>query len=141
MCNNSDIVLCRKHVRLRYVALFKESMQHRSVGVVQAFFSACSSHTWMVSIHASVGFTNLYYFYLFSFLLLCNFTLILALISSYNQRPLVSDGIAFSSKSTNFVFVLQMFSVGPAFRGLKMIPPGPHFVYYSSSNRSVFLQF
>ncbi|GFY86740.1 AAR2 protein family [Actinidia rufa] len=30
----------------------------------------------------------------------------------------------------------QMFSVGPAFKGIKMIPPGPHFVYYSSSNRA-----
>lgn len=29
----------------------------------------------------------------------------------------------------------QMFSVGPAFKGIKMIPPGPHFVYYSSSSR------
>ncbi|KAF8407680.1 hypothetical protein HHK36_006815 [Tetracentron sinense] len=29
----------------------------------------------------------------------------------------------------------QMFSVGPLFKGIKMIPPGPHFVYYSSSNR------
>ncbi|XP_058087854.1 uncharacterized protein LOC131234883 [Magnolia sinica] len=29
----------------------------------------------------------------------------------------------------------QMFSVGPAFKGIKMIPPGLHFVYYSSSNR------
>lgn len=29
----------------------------------------------------------------------------------------------------------QMFSVGPAFKGIKMIPPGPHFIYYSSSNR------
>ncbi|XP_042494484.1 protein AAR2 homolog [Macadamia integrifolia] len=28
-----------------------------------------------------------------------------------------------------------MFSVGPVFKGIKMIPPGPHFVYYSSSNR------
>ncbi|XP_042509113.1 uncharacterized protein LOC122084739 [Macadamia integrifolia] len=28
----------------------------------------------------------------------------------------------------------QMFSVGPVFKGIKMIPPGPHFVYYSSSN-------
>ncbi|XP_077243948.1 AAR2 protein family isoform X2 [Tasmannia lanceolata] len=28
----------------------------------------------------------------------------------------------------------QMFSVGPIFRGIKMIPPGPHFVYYSSCN-------
>lgn len=35
-------------------------------------------------------------------------------------------------------FVLQMFSVGPAFKGIKMIPPGPHFVYYSSSNRLLF---
>ncbi|XP_052197837.1 uncharacterized protein LOC127804839 [Diospyros lotus] len=29
----------------------------------------------------------------------------------------------------------QMFSVGPAFKGIKMIPPGPHFIYYSSSSR------
>lgn len=28
-----------------------------------------------------------------------------------------------------------MFSVGPVFKGIKMIPHGPHFVYYSSSNR------
>ncbi|KAF2295380.1 hypothetical protein GH714_032708 [Hevea brasiliensis] len=30
----------------------------------------------------------------------------------------------------------QMFTVGPAFKGIKMIPPGPHFVYYSSSSRN-----
>ncbi|KAK9266016.1 hypothetical protein L1049_010753 [Liquidambar formosana] len=29
----------------------------------------------------------------------------------------------------------QMFSVGPVFKGIKMVPPGPHFVYYSSSSR------
>ncbi|XP_073310292.1 uncharacterized protein [Primulina huaijiensis] len=29
----------------------------------------------------------------------------------------------------------QMFSSGPKFKGIKMIPPGVHFVYYSSSNR------
>lgn len=29
----------------------------------------------------------------------------------------------------------QVFSAGPAFKGIKMIPPGPHFIYYSSSNR------
>ncbi|KAL2317240.1 hypothetical protein Fmac_031116 [Flemingia macrophylla] len=29
----------------------------------------------------------------------------------------------------------MMFSVGPAFKGIKMIPPGTHFVYYSSSSR------
>ncbi|KAL5745115.1 hypothetical protein ACOSP7_026261 [Xanthoceras sorbifolium] len=29
----------------------------------------------------------------------------------------------------------QMFSVGPAFKGIKMIPPGVHFVFYSSSSR------
>ncbi|RDX96061.1 Protein AAR2-like protein, partial [Mucuna pruriens] len=29
----------------------------------------------------------------------------------------------------------QMFSVGPAFKGIKMIPPGTHFVYCSSSSR------
>ncbi|XP_019055590.1 PREDICTED: protein AAR2 homolog isoform X2 [Nelumbo nucifera] len=30
----------------------------------------------------------------------------------------------------------QMFSVGPLFKGIKMIPPGPHFVYYSSADRN-----
>ncbi|CAK9317987.1 unnamed protein product [Citrullus colocynthis] len=29
----------------------------------------------------------------------------------------------------------QIFSVGPSFKGIKMIPPGPHFLYYSSSCR------
>ena len=29
----------------------------------------------------------------------------------------------------------QMVSVGPSFKGIKMIPPGPHFVSYSSSTR------
>ena len=29
----------------------------------------------------------------------------------------------------------QMFSVGPAFKGIKMIPPASHFLYYSSSTR------
>lgn len=29
----------------------------------------------------------------------------------------------------------QMFSVGPSFKGIKMIPPGSHFLYYSSSSR------
>ncbi|KAL6555502.1 hypothetical protein OROHE_007174 [Orobanche hederae] len=29
----------------------------------------------------------------------------------------------------------QMYSSGPNFKGIKMIPPGIHFVYYSSSNR------
>ncbi|RCV32611.1 hypothetical protein SETIT_7G016900v2 [Setaria italica] len=30
----------------------------------------------------------------------------------------------------------QVFSVGPKFKGMKMVPPGPHFVYYCSSSRS-----
>lgn len=30
---------------------------------------------------------------------------------------------------------LQAFYVGPAFQGIKMIPPGVHFVFYSSSTR------
>ncbi|KAK6927880.1 A1 cistron-splicing factor, AAR2 [Dillenia turbinata] len=30
----------------------------------------------------------------------------------------------------------QVVSVGPAFKGIKMIPPGPHFLYYCSSNRA-----
>lgn len=29
----------------------------------------------------------------------------------------------------------QVFSAGPVFKGIKMIPPGVHFVFYSSSNR------
>ncbi|GMH19020.1 hypothetical protein Nepgr_020861 [Nepenthes gracilis] len=29
----------------------------------------------------------------------------------------------------------QVFSAGPLFMGIKMIPPGVHFIYYSSSNR------
>ncbi|KAJ6801404.1 protein AAR2-like protein [Iris pallida] len=29
----------------------------------------------------------------------------------------------------------QVFSVGPIFKGIKMIPPGPHFVYYNPSNK------
>ncbi|KAK6128540.1 hypothetical protein DH2020_037715 [Rehmannia glutinosa] len=29
----------------------------------------------------------------------------------------------------------QMYSSGPNFKGIKMIPPGIHFIYYSSSNR------
>ncbi|CAH2065700.1 unnamed protein product, partial [Thlaspi arvense] len=29
----------------------------------------------------------------------------------------------------------QMFTVGPVFKGIKMIPPGIHFVFYSSSTR------
>ncbi|XP_044468855.1 protein AAR2 homolog isoform X2 [Mangifera indica] len=29
----------------------------------------------------------------------------------------------------------QVFSLGPAFKGIKMIPPGVHFVFYSSSTR------
>lgn len=36
---------------------------------------------------------------------------------------------------TLFGIDTQMFSVGPAFKGIKMIPPGPHFIYYSSSSR------
>ncbi|EPS59191.1 hypothetical protein M569_15618, partial [Genlisea aurea] len=29
----------------------------------------------------------------------------------------------------------QMVSAGPNFKGIKMIPPGVHFIYYSSSDR------
>uniref|UniRef100_A0ACD5W3L8 Uncharacterized protein n=1 Tax=Avena sativa TaxID=4498 RepID=A0ACD5W3L8_AVESA len=29
----------------------------------------------------------------------------------------------------------QVFSVGPRFKGIKMVPPGPHFVYYCSPSR------
>ncbi|KAH6758617.1 AAR2 protein family, partial [Perilla frutescens var. frutescens] len=36
---------------------------------------------------------------------------------------------------TLFGIDTQMFSAGPNFKGIKMIPPGIHFIYYSSSNR------
>ncbi|KAG6410144.1 hypothetical protein SASPL_128194 [Salvia splendens] len=36
---------------------------------------------------------------------------------------------------TLFGIDTQMFSVGPNFKGVKMIPPGTHFIYYSSCNR------
>lgn len=29
----------------------------------------------------------------------------------------------------------QVFSVGPNFMGMKMIPPGPHFIYYNAANK------
>ena len=32
-------------------------------------------------------------------------------------------------------FDLQTLSVGPLFKGIKMIPPGPHFIYYSATNK------
>ncbi|KAH9306538.1 hypothetical protein KI387_010942, partial [Taxus chinensis] len=37
--------------------------------------------------------------------------------------------------STHFGIDTQMFTVGPNFKGMKMIPPGPHFVYYSAVSR------
>ncbi|CAN6270898.1 unnamed protein product [Urochloa humidicola] len=37
---------------------------------------------------------------------------------------------------TLFGIDTQIFSVGPKFKGMKMVPPGPHFVYYCSSSRS-----
>lgn len=30
-----------------------------------------------------------------------------------------------------------MFVVGPNFKGVKMMPPGPHFIYYSAASRCV----
>ncbi|XP_062225142.1 uncharacterized protein LOC133923877 [Phragmites australis] len=36
---------------------------------------------------------------------------------------------------TLFGIDTQVFSVGPKFKGIKMVPPGPHFVYYCSSSR------
>ncbi|KAJ0962740.1 hypothetical protein J5N97_027862 [Dioscorea zingiberensis] len=36
---------------------------------------------------------------------------------------------------TIFGIDTQMFSVGPLFKGIKMIPPGPHFVYYRPANK------
>ncbi|KAK1298743.1 hypothetical protein QJS10_CPB14g00318 [Acorus calamus] len=36
---------------------------------------------------------------------------------------------------TLFGIDTQMFSVGPMFKGIKMVPPGTHFVYYSSTDR------
>ncbi|XP_020584218.1 protein AAR2 homolog [Phalaenopsis equestris] len=29
----------------------------------------------------------------------------------------------------------QVYSVGPNFKGIKMLPPGPHFIYYCSSSK------
>ncbi|KAJ7539046.1 hypothetical protein O6H91_11G074900 [Diphasiastrum complanatum] len=37
--------------------------------------------------------------------------------------------------ATLFGIDLKMFTTGPKFKGVKMIPPGPHFVYYSSASR------
>lgn len=37
-------------------------------------------------------------------------------------------------------FDLQILSLGPLFKGIKMIPPGPHFVYYSSTGSHGFSQ-
>ncbi|XP_057872677.2 uncharacterized protein LOC131078866 isoform X2 [Cryptomeria japonica] len=37
--------------------------------------------------------------------------------------------------STNFGIDTQMFIVGSNFKGIKMIPPGPHFIYYSGVSR------
>nr|UPW27173.1 AAR2-like protein [Allium cepa] len=36
---------------------------------------------------------------------------------------------------TLFGIDTQIFSVGPNFKGLKMVPPGTHFIYYSASNK------
>ncbi|KAK1320747.1 hypothetical protein QJS10_CPA03g00497 [Acorus calamus] len=36
---------------------------------------------------------------------------------------------------TLFGIDTHMFSVGPMFKGIKMVPPGTHFVYYSSTDR------
>lgn len=37
--------------------------------------------------------------------------------------------------STSFGIDQQMFVVGPNFKGVKMMPPGPHFIYYSAASR------
>ncbi|KAG0565678.1 hypothetical protein KC19_7G006300 [Ceratodon purpureus] len=37
--------------------------------------------------------------------------------------------------STSFGIDQQMFVVGPNFKGVKMMPPGPHFIYYSVASR------
>lgn len=34
---------------------------------------------------------------------------------------------------TSFGIDQQMFVVGPNFKGVKMMPPGPHFIYYSAA--------
>lgn len=39
--------------------------------------------------------------------------------------------------STSFGIDQQMFVVGPNFKGVKMMPPGPHFIYYSAASRCV----
>lgn len=37
----------------------------------------------------------------------------------------------------SFSFPPQVYSAGPEFKGIKMIPPGVHFVFYSSSTKYV----
>ena len=54
-----------------------------------------------------------------------------------------------SSSSVAFTYIYssinqsmwQMFSVGPAFKGIKMIPPASHFLYYTSSTRLGYFNF
>lgn len=43
--------------------------------------------------------------------------------------------LRFSFLHTHLCVSVQMFSVGPNFKGVKMIPPGIHYIYYSSCNR------
>ena len=59
-----------------------------------------------------------------------------------DTQVLYSSSSSSTSSSVCFYLYLfinqsmwQMFSVGPAFKGIKMIPPASHFLYYSSSTR------
>ena len=47
----------------------------------------------------------------------------------YQSRPI------FTFKALIEQVHMQMFVVGPNFKGVKMMPPGPHFIYYSAASR------
>lgn len=54
----------------------------------------------------------------------------------YNLLPTPVTRFLFSSFMLSCVgFNFQMFVLGPNFKGVKMLPPGPHFLYYSSSSK------
>lgn len=54
---------------------------------------------------------------------------------NYARELSFVDYISVLMIAVELKYCLQMFSSGPNFKGIKMIPPGIHFIYYSSSNR------
>lgn len=64
-------------------------------------------------------------------------------MSSFKMRPeeakrLFQEGAVFMlldvPEGTEFGIDLKSWDVGEKFRGIKMIPPGVHYIYYSASN-------